>query len=388
MASVNPAFWLGLGGGFTDKDRGHIAQMVLSPANNRLFRIFFAIIFLFLTLSAKAAIQFDVFAGYDSTVRQAHWYPVTFEIKNDGPTFSGFVEVGSTQMGRQQTRRVPVELPTGTLKRITLPVFSSSRNDSWTAALLSERIRGRVIERRDFGPQNLNQKVFNAIVVGSVARTASGLPVFPQIKRTGLKEYQPTAARILPSLFPDNPVALDGLQAIYLSSERALELKVPQAQALLAWLQDGGHLIVGVEQIADVNATPWLRELLPCQFSSVTKVKTSTAFSQWLRQGDEDTENAEPQKISPLRMNKRDKPLYSVRVSDLWTAAGTNIVADGAFDSGEIDVAVGTAGDRGRVLASADGVPLAFASRHGRGTITTLAFSPERQPFLVLGDVG
>ncbi len=72
--------------------------------------------------SARAALQFDVFLGYDGIVPEASWFPMVCEVKNDGPTFTGTVEL--TSDNQSQTRRMTVELPTGTLKRLVLPVFS------------------------------------------------------------------------------------------------------------------------------------------------------------------------------------------------------------------------------------------------------------------------
>src|SRR5213593_3241019 len=76
------------------------------------------------TGTLQAALQFDVFLGYDGIVPEASWVPLVCEAKNDGPTFTGTVELTSGNQG--QTRRMTVELPTGTLKRFVLPVFSST----------------------------------------------------------------------------------------------------------------------------------------------------------------------------------------------------------------------------------------------------------------------
>jgi hypothetical protein len=75
------------------------------------------------------------------------------------------------------------------------------------------------------------------------------------------------AARLQAETFPDNPLAMESIDLLYLNSAKALELKEPQAQALLAWLQNGGHLVVGVEQISDITGNPWLRDLMPCELT-------------------------------------------------------------------------------------------------------------------------
>src|SRR5215472_12843868 len=94
---------------------------------------------------ARAVLQFDVFLGYDGVVPEASWFPVVCEIKNDGPAFTGTVEINGGNYNPGQTWREVVELPTGTLKRIYIPVFCTSRNSgSWDARLLDERgkVRG------------------------------------------------------------------------------------------------------------------------------------------------------------------------------------------------------------------------------------------------------
>src|SRR6266480_3078351 len=43
-------------------------------------------------LSAHAAVRFDVFLGYDGILPEASWFPLAFEVQNDGPPFVGVVE--------------------------------------------------------------------------------------------------------------------------------------------------------------------------------------------------------------------------------------------------------------------------------------------------------
>src|SRR6266850_3576297 len=53
-------------------------------------------------VSGRAAMQFDVFLGYDGIVPEATWFPLLFEIKNDGPSFTGTVELSSENMNQGQ----------------------------------------------------------------------------------------------------------------------------------------------------------------------------------------------------------------------------------------------------------------------------------------------
>src|SRR6266436_5656129 len=73
------------------------------------------------TLSARAVPQFDVFLGYDGIVPEASWFPIVCEIKNDGPSFTGTVELEAANYEQGPTIRSVTELPIGTLKRMVLP---------------------------------------------------------------------------------------------------------------------------------------------------------------------------------------------------------------------------------------------------------------------------
>src|SRR6516165_9177213 len=89
---------------------------------------------------ARAALQFDVFLGYDGNIPEASWFPVVCEVKNDGPAFKGTVEVEAGSYNQGQRRLLEVELPTGTLKRLVIPVFASTRGYStWNVRLRDER---------------------------------------------------------------------------------------------------------------------------------------------------------------------------------------------------------------------------------------------------------
>ena len=93
------------------------------------------IVALFGTLRARAALQFDVLPGYEGSIHEAAWFPITCEIYNDGPSFNAIIEISGGQFGGDQLRQVPVELPTNTRKRIVIPMFAAGaaryRGQEW-----------------------------------------------------------------------------------------------------------------------------------------------------------------------------------------------------------------------------------------------------------------
>ncbi|MCW5560029.1 MAG: hypothetical protein KIT22_19605, partial [Verrucomicrobiae bacterium] len=233
------------------------------------------------TARGWAKIQFDVFPGYDTLARAGAWYPVGIEVFNDGPSFDGVVELDAGQ----GVVRVPLELPTNTRKRFTVPLFNPSRNFLSVDGRLFDD-RGKVREEQT--GKRITVQGWEVPLMGALPGSFAGAPTFPAPNSQQQQQqnvWQPRVARMQPELFPDSPVALEGLNALYLNSARALELKEPQIRALQAWVYGGGQLIVAVDQPADVNATPWLRALVPADLDGVAEAPAGGELQDWIREG-------------------------------------------------------------------------------------------------------
>lgn len=315
-------------------------------ARRKLRRLAAALAFLLTVGFARAALQFDVFLGYEGITREACWVPVVFEIKNDGPSFKGVIELTSDAYRRGPMTRLPIELPTGTLKRVAIPTFVSSRyGNVWDARLLDERGKVRA-EQTTLRPRR--QVGWEALLVASLPRTAAGLVTFPP-DWSGREESRPSAVRIPPAIFPDNPIVLQGLDAIYLNSEVAGALTEAQAAALVGWLRAGGHLIVAVEQASDVTALGWLRAILPCDPRELRVLRDHTALHRWVQE-------------------QPDAP-----------GGERGLSPDAEFERAELPVLAGPVRE-GAVVVAAEDVPLMVSASRNAGRVTALLFSPEREP--------
>src|SRR5271154_7523170 len=91
----------------------------------RVFYLFMALWALAAT-HVRADLRFDAFLSYDDILPERSWFPVTCEIFNDGPAFNAVVEVTAQDFGQGQTRRIALDLPTNTRKRITVPVYATA----------------------------------------------------------------------------------------------------------------------------------------------------------------------------------------------------------------------------------------------------------------------
>ena len=184
-----------------------------------ILRTVFAALFCLAT-AARAALQFDAFMGYDDLVPEQGWFPITCEVDNDGPPFNAVIEITARDFGPGQVRRFALDLPTNTRKRVFIPLFATAR--TWDVRLLDSNGKVRSETALDRG-----RSVKNGLpLVAGLARVTAGLPVFPDFPPSYNSDAKYQAVRLQPALFPDNPLALEGINFLYLSSERAANLTV------------------------------------------------------------------------------------------------------------------------------------------------------------------
>ena len=282
---------------------------------------------------ARAEVQFDVFMGFAGKARQGEWFPVTFEIFNDGPIFDGQVEFRDNPVYDYN-----VELATNTRKRFTLAVFADT-NAGWSAKLKNG---GKTVAKHD--ELKLDSFDSTAVLVGALSGQQAGGPVLPKTRfksKWDNDRFAPRVAHLQLDTFPDDPIALSGLNALYLNSARAINLRTEQAAALSTWVLGGGHLILAVDQPGDVTSTPWLASLIRGRFGPVQNSAAGPALHRWAETGG---------------------------YPDATFAAGQLATAEVRLAKGE-------------ALFELDNRPVAAEANRGLGQVSVLGFNPEREPF-------
>ena len=318
----------------------------------------------------EAALQFDLHVGYEGKIREASWFPIVVELYNDGPSFDAVIEIwsgGPGQIGDEKyVREVPVELPTNTRKRIVVPMFASGGrfgSSQWNGRLTGG---GRKPEERTATTETV---ALESTIMGALPRNFGGSPTFPELKQRGRTDLDPKVARFTVDTFPDNPITLEGLNAIYLNSEKAPDLRAPQVTALLGWVRAGGHLIVATESVSDINGVPWLKQFLPMELTDARDVPIDQEVLGYVRSTPGGTEELQTTPRRPRRIIQQSGNVYA------------NIEEDSTFRDARMSVATGTVKDGLPPLFAVDNLPLAVQAPRGRGKITLLTFSPEREPF-------
>ncbi len=337
-----------------------------AAARRALFLVLLLLLLGATSVSTKAAVRFDMFVGYDGLVPQGGWLPVTFEVQNDDDTFFGTVEVTPGQMSSGQERTMRVELPQGTTKRFTIPVFSSvSWNPTWSARLYDERRRLRA------QAEGTNLRRLNAGFLPVAAALSRHIASLPETKARQ-PNMRPAIGRFQPALVPDSPLAFDGLDTFYLASERALDLKPAQVSALVSWLHGGGHLIVSVEQPGHLTGPgAWLTRLLPGVVAGLESAAGQSALERWVASAERiDGRTYDFARLARRNTDAGVNPFAALKPDPDFASAGPLQVARFQVRAGDGSILIGTPQQ-----------PLVITARRGLGRLTVFTFAPELEPF-------
>lgn len=330
----------------------------------------FLLLFGLLMLKARAEIQLDVFAGYEGAARMGHWFPVAVEVFNDGGAFDATIELGFG--GATSDRQVLREsLPTGTRKRFLLSAYASSANASGVHVRVADSLGKTLAERT----QNLAFVPAEGAVLGAIPATSSGLPSMPGASSEAW-DGSIRIARMDPAYFPENPLALEGLGGLYLHSDRLASFRPAQVDALLAWVHNGGHLVLALEQVTGADSAPALKSLLPIQPRNSGAIVVGPALLEWIRSAPARPSHGFESPSPRLRSRKgkdEDQPPRSGRL--FQTAPG-----DGLDRGLESSTVLGPLAPNARPMISAGGTTIASTRAVGWGRVTLLGWNPEREP--------
>jgi len=301
--------------------------------------------------------QFDVFAGYGGTTIEANWFPVVCEVRNEGPTFNAVFEFSEGNQGSDFVRRLAIELPTGTLKRFSFPMYSAGRYMVRYHAVLRDQ-EGRIIAEQNGIQANRHVK-WDSKLLGAIPASAAGMPLYPEVggNRNPMSAASAEVSRIQTEMMPDNPLALSGMGSLYLNSQHAVDLEEKQVEALLSWLHAGGHLIIGVDAVVDVTGVPWLRGLVPGSLGSLQTVEVGDSLDEWLKDFADRPES---------RAGNTNDVYRDLRADLKFNGAGMRVIGFQP-DNATVDLAI-------------DGHPLIVSTARDRGRVTVLLFNPELEP--------
>lgn len=280
-----------------------------------------------LTLTATPA--------YNGYFKYGEWLPVRVALEKEGSDLENKdVEVRisvSSSMGTI-VYASPVDLPAGSRKEVTIYVLPNNFSREIVIQVIGD---GEVLAdtKATVRPQpNINY------MVGILAPERGALSLLSGIKLPGQERSRVLVDLTLADL-PDRPEALRTFDLLVLNDMDTTSLTPGQAEALLGWVQTGGHLVIGGGPGAQRTLAGIPADLLPITFGSTAEINAEDAA-----------------------------PLADYAITDAVSGSGSFIAARGTANNSQV-----RAGD--------ENLPLVLERSTGTGLVHFVALDLTAAPF-------
>jgi hypothetical protein len=314
-------------------------SMRIKSMNPRLFLqsvLFILVISIFVGLAMPAAAQDNgltmaVQSGYDGYYKANSLLPVIVTVANDGAPIEGELRIvqGSQSSGDRVVYNTPISLPTQSSKRIFMYIYPVGFSADVEVELLDEN--GRSLLKTASDP--IRQLMQDGLLYGVVTSEPGNLDYLEDV--VGRRSEAAVAYLNLDDL-PDLPPAWNGLDVLVLHDVDTGQLSKAQREAMNAWINTGGQLVVA-------GGAGWQ--------------KTSTALADML-----------PVSITGSE-TVADLPSLQATIGEPFRDPGPYLVTMSSLTNGAL-------------LLHEDGVPLVAQRPFGQGSVTFLALDPSLSPLL------
>lgn len=271
-----------------------------------------------LTLSAQA--------GFDGLYEGGEPIPVIVTAGNDGPPIEGELRVVVTTAGEELYFSAPISLPTGSDKRVPLVVHTSNTGARLRVRLVSD---GQLMAEVDVN--RLNNVGRSDLFYGVITSNPGGL-AFLETIHGGRADA--SVAFLETAELPEVSAAWQALDVLILDDTDTSRLTAGQLDAMRAWLDDGGQLVVTGGPGGPTTAAG-VADLLPVAVGGVESVPDVAALSEFA---------GEP-----------------------FSAPGPYVITTSRLTTGEL-------------LIHDDGMPILARRDWGRGSVFFLALDPKLPP--------
>ena len=316
-----------------NRQRSRIKHMALKPFSRSL--LFLSLILILasvaLPLSAQESngVTMDVQAGYDGFYKANALMPVVVTVANDGAPIEGELRIIQGSSTDRVLYNVPISLPTQSNKRVFMYIYPEGFSTDIEVNLVDEN--GRSLLKVESDP--VRQLMQDSLLYGVVTPQPGNLDYLQDV--TGGRGEAAVAYLNLDDL-PDLPPAWNGLDVLVLHDVDTGQLSASQMDALTAWLNTGGQLVV-------TGGIGWQ--------------KTATALADML-----------PVTISGSEA-VADLPALQTAIGEPFRDPGPYLVTTSSLTNGEM-------------LLHEDGLPLLAQRPFGQGSVTFLALDPSLAPLL------
>lgn len=235
------------------------------------------LVWLFVLMALPAAqetsIQLHAQAGFDGTYEESAPVPVFVTARNDGAAVDGEIQaVVTTGVGQELIYSAPISLPSGADKRVPLVVHLPP---------FAGQLAVRLVDDTGVLAETTSNRLITVsrtrLLYGVVSPDPGALAFLATIP--GVRPGATVAFLSLDDL-PEVASAWNALDVLVLDDTDTSRLTAAQKDAMRAWIESGGQLIVtggpgGPQTAAGVA------ELLPVTITGVTSVADMPALSEY-----------------------------------------------------------------------------------------------------------
>lgn len=216
-------------------------------------------------IQSHPGLTMAVHPAFDGNFKNGDWLPVMVQLENQGSDLTAEVNVSITDGRGTTTYAVPVQLPNGSRKRVTVYVLPNTYSQEIVVQLSS----GRTIYASE--KVHVTSQPNNVYLVGLVAPERGTLSL---INGVVLSEQSRSIVLVDVPLedLPERPEGLGSFNVIVFNNIDTTSLSTAQQSTLESWVRQGGRLVIGGGAQAMQVAIGLPATLLPIQLNNVTEV--------------------------------------------------------------------------------------------------------------------
>lgn len=193
-----------------------------------------------LSLTAQTGgITLQVRPFFGGHYKYGEWLPLRINVTNSGASLSANIRVEMTETSGQTAWLVPVELPSGAQKQITLYVLPTS---------FAQVARVRVIGgTQELAHENVSLTLHpnTDYLIGILAARPEALNTLNNLNLDSVGSRTTHTLSLTLNDLPARPEGLGALDALVFTDMDTAALSAEQKSALTAWVERGGRLLIG-----------------------------------------------------------------------------------------------------------------------------------------------
>ncbi len=277
-----------------------------------------------------SGLTLDASAGFDGYYKQEKWFPVVIHAANDGAPIDGRVQIltGSSGLDNGGVYDAPISLPTQSNKQVPLIVYPATQFANELPVQLVDE-NGTLINQST--SNRLRSLRANDLLYGVISPEPSQFAGLEDIH--GGRGFAGVAFLTIDDL-PDTAVAWQALDILIIDDSDTSQLSPAQLNALTAWIETGGQLVVTGGPNGQKTAVA-LADLLPVSLNGTLTLD--------------------------------DLPALTAATGYPLANNSPYLVSDSSLRSGEL-------------LLHENGLPILARRNMGQGTVYFLALDPKLAP--------